>query len=82
MVVVMSVALAGPVLASTERVSQSSSGAAISADGRYVAFSSDAGYHVPGDANGRSDIFVRDRDSGTIERISVSPDGVQANDFS
>jgi len=45
-----------------------SSGASISADGRYVAFESDASNLVPGDANSRQDIFVYDRglEIGTI----------------
>ena len=38
---------------------------AISADGRFVAFSSDATNLVPGDTNGAADVFVRDRQTGT-----------------
>jgi Tol biopolymer transport system component len=37
---------------------------AISGDGRFVAFASDAANLVAGDANGRSDIFARDRVEG------------------
>jgi Tol biopolymer transport system component len=55
---------------------------AINAGGRYVAFVSVAANLVPGDTNGRSDIFVFDRQAGTIERVSVSSSGVQANDHS
>src|SRR3954447_2822118 len=51
---------------------------AISADGRYVAFVSLAANLVPGDTNGSLDIFVRDRQLGTTERVSVGPDGAQA----
>lgn len=47
----------------------SSSGPSISADGRYVAFASSSDNLVPGDTNHRSDIFVRDRHTGGIERI-------------
>ncbi len=47
----------------------------ISADGRYVAFSSDATNLVSGDLNGRTDIFVRDLQSGTTERVSVDAAG-------
>ena len=36
----------------------------ISADGRFVAFSSDASNLVPGDTNNSSDIFVRDTQIG------------------
>ena len=72
----------------TERVSVSSGGAqadqvcqypAISADGRYVAFMSGASTLVPGDTNGFVDIFVRDRQSGTTERVSVDSGGAQSN---
>ena len=54
----------------------------ISADGRYVAFMSYATNLVAGDTNGQRDIFVRDRQSGTTERVSVDSSGVQANGFS
>jgi Tol biopolymer transport system component len=54
-------------------------GAAISGDGRYVAFRSRATNLVAGDTNGRWDIFVRDLDSGTTERVSVASDGSQGN---
>lgn len=59
-----------------------SSGSAISADGRYVAFSSLASNLVPGDTNGKSDIFVRDRLLGTTQRISVTSDGAESNNHS
>jgi Tol biopolymer transport system component len=51
----------------------------ISADGRYVAFHSDASNLVSGDTNRVFDIFVRDRRSGTTSRVSVSDGGGQAN---
>ena len=54
----------------------------ISADGRYVAFMSNSSNLVPGDTNGFADIFVRDRQTGAITRVSVSSAGVQANDDS
>ena len=60
----------------------SSTGPAISADGRYVAFDSDASNLVPGDTNRVSDVFVRDLRSGTIQRVSVATDGTQANNSS
>src|SRR5438034_8823283 len=34
---------------------------------------------VPGDTNGASDVFVRDRTAGTTERISVSTGGAQGD---
>ena len=51
----------------------------ISADGRFVAFLSDASDLVPGDTNGVTDIFVRDLQTGTTERVSVGSSGAQAN---
>ena len=60
----------------------SSSTPAVSADGRYVAFSSSADNLVPGDTNGQDDVFVRDRVLGTIQRISITSAGVQGNDES
>jgi Tol biopolymer transport system component len=54
-------------------------GAAISADGRFVAFASIAPDVVAGDTNGSYDIFLRDRVAGTTERISVASDGSQGN---
>jgi Tol biopolymer transport system component len=53
--------------------------ASISADGRYVAFTSLADNLVPEDTNFASDIFVRDRAAGRIERVSVGPFGVQGD---
>ena len=51
----------------------------ISADGRYVAFHSYASNLVPDDTNGRWDVFVHDRQTGTTERVSVASDGTQGN---
>jgi Tol biopolymer transport system component len=71
----------------TERVSVSSTGLesdalsftpAISADGRFVAFRSEAARLVAGDTNDRSDVFVHDRSTGTITRASVDSEGAQA----
>jgi len=53
--------------------------AAISANGRYVAFGSDATNLVAGDTNERPDVFVRDRVSGTTTRVSVAARGTQSN---
>lgn len=54
----------------------------ISADGRYVAFSSGSNVLVPGDTNAATDVFVRDMSTGSIERVSLGPSGQQANDHS
>jgi Ca2+-binding RTX toxin-like protein len=77
--------------AATERVSVDSAGgqadyrsfahSAVSADGRFVAFESDARNLVPGDTNDRLDVFVRDRRTGQTERVSVDSAGGQIGGF-
>lgn len=62
--------------------SQTSTLPAISRDGRYIVFESAANNLVPGDTNGAVDAFVRDRWTGTTERVSLSSDGLQGNDDS
>jgi surface antigen/Tol biopolymer transport system component len=52
---------------------------AVSDDGRFVAFSSDAANLVPGDTNDKADIFVFDRETGARERISMSHNGQQTD---
>jgi LPXTG-site transpeptidase (sortase) family protein len=86
--------LVTPVLAApgdTIRVSLDSSGVqengssyrqSISADGRYVAFSSLASNLVSGDTNGSSDIFMHDTTSGVTTRASVDSSGAQGNNAS
>jgi Tol biopolymer transport system component len=75
----------------TERVSVDSSGlqgndhssaCAINADGSFVMFMSYATNLVPNDNNLRSDVFVRDRVSGTTERVSVDSSGAEGNGHS
>ena len=76
----------------TKRVSVANDGAqgnggsgyepSISADGRYVAFFSDASNLVTGDANGQNDVFVRDTVAGTTKLVSVASDGTQGNGWS
>ena len=51
----------------------------VSADGRFVAFASSATNLVPGDTNGTDDIFVYDRNLGTVARVSVSSAGDEGN---
>jgi WD40-like Beta Propeller Repeat len=48
-------------------------GPALSADGRFVAFTSDASNLVPDDTNGQSDVFVRDNRTGQTARVSLGP---------
>ena len=54
----------------------------ISDDGRWVAFTSTFSDVVPGDTNGRGDVFVRDTATRTSARINVATDGTEANGFS
>jgi hypothetical protein len=49
--------------------------ASISADGRFVAFQSNAVSLVPGDTNGLIDEFVHDRLTGATDRVSVDSNG-------
>ena len=72
----------------TTRVSMDSEGTqgdagsgspSISADGRYVAFRSGAYNLVPGDTNGVSDVFVRDRQTGETTRVSVDSEGTEGD---
>jgi Tol biopolymer transport system component len=72
----------------TTRVSTASNGAegnyysgepAISPDGRWVAFVSEATNLVPGDTNGVADVFVHDCATGRTLRMSLSSAGFQAN---
>lgn len=65
-----------------EQADLGSTGASVSANGRWVAFTSSATKLVPNDTNQRDDIFVRDRLLGETVRISVGPDGVQADQSS
>ena len=81
--------LAAPVTAqTTTRVSVATGGGqansyshtpVLSADGRYVAFESEATNLVAGDTNGFSDVFVHDRVTGVTERVSLGASGVQGN---
>jgi Tol biopolymer transport system component len=75
----------------TTRVSVASDGSeaddasdtlAISGDGRYIAFYSDAANLVPGDTNNEPDTFVRDTQASTAIRVSVAADGSEANNLS
>ncbi len=80
-------------LGTTERVSVSSTGdqgnllsgyysIGLSDDARFVAFESDATIFVANDTNQHADIFVRDRQMGTTELISISITGGPGNSFS
>jgi hypothetical protein len=71
----------------TTRVSTDAGGAQVSgaswepsasADGRFVAFASSAGTLVGGDVNGLEDVFVKDRQTGVVTRVSVLTGGLDA----
>jgi Tol biopolymer transport system component len=59
-----------------------SANAATSADGRFIAFHSAASNLVPDDTNNKQDIFVFDRETKKMQRISISSSGEQADDYS
>jgi Tol biopolymer transport system component len=72
----------------TTRASVSSDGAqgsndsvtpSISADGRYVTFTSLAGDLIQEDTNEDRDVFVHDLDTGVTQLASVASDGTQGN---
>ncbi|MBK8170827.1 MAG: hypothetical protein IPK60_10865 [Sandaracinaceae bacterium] len=56
-------------------------GNGISTDGRYVVFSSNAAL-LASDTNGYSDVYVRDRQTNTLELASVSNSSAQGNNAS
>jgi len=75
-------------LGTTIRVSEAWSGGdatgesiypSISEDGRWIAFSSDAPDLVMDDTNAFQDVFVFDRVSGEVSRVSMGWDGSQGN---
>jgi hypothetical protein len=53
--------------------------ATISTNGRHIAFASGATNLVPGDTNGRWDVFVYDMDQYRLVRVSVATDGTQGD---
>jgi len=80
---------------SNQRISVSSAGAqvfgfgnfhivrtSVSADGRYVAFSSDSSGLAPNDHNGQPDVFLRDVVAGSTTLVSVGTSGDSPNGFS
>ena len=54
----------------------------VNSDGRYVVFHSEQGFVVPGDTNGFSDVFIRDREAGTLEILSTPSSGQSNGDSS
>ena len=79
------------VAGTTTRASMASSGAqsversgapSVSADGRYVAFTSEDVTLVAGDTNGGADVFLRDLRAGTTRRVSETRTGAVGNSSS
>ena len=75
-------------LNTTQRVSGGLAGAladgdsirpSISSDGNFVTFASNASNLVPGDTNNQPDTFVKNLQTGVIERVSVAVDGTQGD---
>ncbi len=60
-----------------QRILARAGASSISGNGQFVAFESNADNLVAGDTNTLSDLFVRDRFTGTTERVSVKSDGSQ-----
>lgn len=54
----------------------------ISADGRYVAFASGDPSLIPGDVNGKADVYIKDVQTGAIHLVSTDSSGGQGNDSS
>jgi Tol biopolymer transport system component len=80
-------------MGTTSRVSVSSAGqeshrysfffdGGISDDGRFVVFESPGKTLVPGDTNGKDDVFIRDLEAGTTTRVSLATSGAEGNDDS
>lgn len=56
-----------------------STGTDVSPNGRFVVFSSDAANLVPNDTNNSADVFLRDNQLNTTERVSLGTAGVQGD---
>ena len=68
--------------AQTKPANLHSAFASVSLDGRFVAFQSRASNLVAEDTNNKRDVFVYDREMKTMERVSISSDGEQADNNS
>jgi hypothetical protein len=63
-------------------VSQKGYNGAVSDDGRFVTFTSSESTVVPNDTNAKSDVFLLDRQTGQVKRVSVDSFGAQGNNSS
>lgn len=50
-----------------------------SGDGRHVAFTANSGTLVPGDTNATDDVFVVDRETGAVTRVSGASNGAEGD---
>jgi len=66
----------------SESFEASSDKVSISGDGRFVVFDAHRADLVPGDTNGTVDVFVYDRSSKALSRVSVGSDGHEGNGIS
>jgi YD repeat-containing protein len=64
---------------SNQELNDYNKGFAISGDGQYIAFVSSESNIVSGDTNGVSDLFVKNIQTGDVERISISSNGDESN---
>ena len=75
--------LVEPLVVSASAVGEPGNGeskrSSLSTDGRYVVFESDASNLVAADSNDRSDVFLKDLQSGAIQRASTGTNQQQAN---
>jgi Tol biopolymer transport system component len=67
------------VSSTTSDVTGHSGWPSLSNSGRYLAFESKASQIVPGDLNGKYDVFVLDRASAIVKRVSVGLGGIEPN---
>ena len=65
-----------------EQANDASETPSLSAEGRYVAFTSRASNLVADDTNEKTDVFVFDRETHEIERASSNSEGAEGNDAS
>ena len=71
-----------PIISCDDGLFTSSRSPSISADGRYIAFSSDATNLVRNDINDEMDIFVHDRLTELTSRVNIGESGEEANNYS
>lgn len=67
---------------SGDTVGVSAGASSISADGRYVAYSSVSDSLVLGDSNGEQDVFISDIRTGVVTRVSIASSGSEGNSSS